>query len=101
MYFSTIGLPSSWFNDILNVPRDNVAPLLEGVDPVQVAAAMNPMMSSWMAPRKRTRDLPADFLILGATSASGKIAIDVAQCLGARMVRHRAEYGWAEGTWSR
>lgn len=88
VYFSTFALPTGSFAEIINVPKDDVAPLPEGVDPVQVAAAMNPMLSSWMAIRKRTTNLPADFsiLILGATSASGKIAIDVARHLGAKRV---------------
>ena len=54
----------------------------------KVAAAMNPMVSSWMALRTRTTNLPSDFsvLIVGATSASGTLAIDVARHLGAKRV---------------
>ena len=88
VYFSTLALPSGSFSEIVNVPKEDVAPLPEGVDAVQVAAAVNPMLSSWMALRTRTANLPPNFsvLILGATSASGKIAIDVARHLGAKRV---------------
>jgi NADPH:quinone reductase-like Zn-dependent oxidoreductase len=58
-----------------------------GVDPVQVAAAMNPAMSSWVALKRR-----ADFvsgqrvLVLGATGSSGQMAIQVAKLFGAEQV---------------
>jgi NADPH:quinone reductase-like Zn-dependent oxidoreductase len=61
--------------------------LPEGVDPVQVAAAMNPAMSSWVALKRR-----ADFvsgqrvLVLGATGSSGQMAVQVAKLLGAAQV---------------
>ncbi|KFY35300.1 hypothetical protein V494_06038 [Pseudogymnoascus sp. VKM F-4513 (FW-928)] len=88
VYFSTLAIPYGSYSEFVNVPRADVAPLPEGVDAVQVAAAMNPMLSSWMALRTRTTNLPPNFsvLILGATSASGKIAIDVARHLGAKRV---------------
>ncbi|KFY04231.1 hypothetical protein O988_00907 [Pseudogymnoascus sp. VKM F-3808] len=88
VYFSTLAIPFGSYSKFVNVPRADVVPLPEGVDAVQVAAAMNPMLASWMALRTRTTDLPPNFsvLILGATSASGKIAIDVARHLGAKRV---------------
>lgn len=61
--------------------------LPEGTDPVQIAAAMNPAMSSWIALRRRI-----DFkrgqsvLILGATGNAGRLAIQVAKTLGASRV---------------
>jgi NADPH:quinone reductase-like Zn-dependent oxidoreductase len=69
----------------VNVPKNSVRELPEGVDPVQVAAGVNPAMSSWMAFRSRTNDLPKGFtvLILGATSASGRIAMPLARSMGA------------------
>ncbi|KAG0645469.1 hypothetical protein D0Z07_8547 [Hyphodiscus hymeniophilus] len=88
VYFSTFALPTGSFSEVINLPKEDVAALPEGVDPVQVAAAMNPMLSSWMALRKRTFDLPPNFsvLIVGATSASGTLAIDVARHLGAKRI---------------
>lgn len=88
VYFSTFALPTGSFTEVINMPKDDVAILPKGVDAVEVAAAMNPMLSSWMALRRRTTNLPANFsvLIVGATSASGTIAIDVARHLGASRV---------------
>jgi NADPH:quinone reductase-like Zn-dependent oxidoreductase len=59
----------------------------EGIDPVQVAAAMNPAMSSWVALKRRI-----DFaggqsvLVLGAMGSSGQMAVQVAKLLGAEHV---------------
>ncbi|MFJ2369017.1 zinc-binding dehydrogenase [Microbacterium sp. NPDC087665] len=67
-------------------PRASVV-LPEGADPVVVAAAVNPVMSSWVALRQRI-DLPekARVLVLGATGASGAAAVQVAKHLGAASV---------------
>ncbi|MEC0264949.1 zinc-binding alcohol dehydrogenase family protein [Paenibacillus anseongense] len=67
-------------------PRRSVA-LPDGVDPIRIAAAMNPAMSSWVAIRRRI-----DFqqgqkvLILGATGNSGQMAVQIAKLLGASQV---------------
>jgi NADPH:quinone reductase-like Zn-dependent oxidoreductase len=62
-------------------------PLPEGVDPVKVAAAMNPAMSSWVALRRRVPLEPGqDVLILGATGNAGQMAVQIAKRLGARRV---------------
>lgn len=57
------------------------------IDPVRVAAAMNPAMSSWIALRRRIT-LPADahVAILGASGSAGRLAIEVARHLGAARV---------------
>ena len=62
-------------------------PLPDGTDPVLVAAAMNPAMSSWVALRRRI-DFQAGqtVLILGATGSSGQMAVQVAKRLGAGRV---------------
>ena len=61
--------------------------LPEGVDPVLVAAAMNPAMSSWVALTRRTTFEPgAKVLVLGATGSAGRIAVQVAHHLGASSV---------------
>jgi NADPH:quinone reductase-like Zn-dependent oxidoreductase len=63
--------------------RRSVA-LPDGADPILVAAAMNPVMSSWIALRRRVDFEPGQtVLILGATGSSGRMAVQVAKRLGA------------------
>lgn len=87
VYFSMFKTGGS-FSAVVNVPKQAVTPLPEGVDPYQVAAFVNPALSSWMAWSKRTNTLPPGFsvLIMGARSASGAIAISIARALGASKV---------------
>ena len=56
-------------------------------DPVGIAAAMNPAMSSWVALRRRI-DFKAgqSVLIMGATGSAGRLAVPVAKRLGAAHV---------------
>jgi NADPH:quinone reductase-like Zn-dependent oxidoreductase len=67
-------------------PRRSI--LLPGtVDPVAVAAAMNPAMSSWIALRRRAPLTPGqNVLVLGATGNAGRMAVQVARFLGAGQV---------------
>jgi NADPH:quinone reductase-like Zn-dependent oxidoreductase len=67
-------------------PRRSVL-LPDGIDPVQIAAAMNPAMSSWIALRRRI-DFPVGrrVLVLGATGNAGRMAIQIAKLLGASHV---------------
>jgi NADPH:quinone reductase-like Zn-dependent oxidoreductase len=52
-----------------------------------VAAAVNPVMSSWVALRQRIQFEPGQsVLVLGATGSSGRMAIQVAKHLGAGWV---------------
>lgn len=62
-------------------------PLPDGADPVLVAAAMNPAMSSWVALRRRI-DFQAgqSVLVLGATGSAGQMAVQAAKRLGAGCV---------------
>jgi NADPH:quinone reductase-like Zn-dependent oxidoreductase len=56
-------------------------------DPVLIAAAMNPAMSSWIALRRRAAFRPGQrVLILGATGNAGRMAVQVARHLGASQV---------------
>ena len=70
------------------MPEAAVTLLPSGVDPQQAAALVNPGLSSWMAMKARTQNLPNNFsvFIMGATSASGAIAISLARSLGAAKV---------------
>ncbi|KAI1840458.1 hypothetical protein JX266_013342 [Neoarthrinium moseri] len=88
-YFMHFGDRFGSFSEYVNVPRDAVViPLPDGVDPVSFAASVNPAMSSWMAITQRTNDLPKNWtaLIIGATSASGRLAVHAAKALGAAKV---------------
>ena len=70
---------------IVDLRRSIVLP--EQADPVLVAAAMNPAMSSWVALRRRIDFQPGQqVLVLGATGSAGRMAIQVAKRLGAGQV---------------
>src|SRR5262249_36187441 len=69
------------------IERNRSIVLPKNVDPVTVAAALNPAMSSWVALRRRV-----DFkrgqsvLVLGATGNAGRMAVQVARRFGASRV---------------
>ena len=70
---------------VVDLRRSIVLP--DGSDPVAIAAAMNPAMSSWVALRRRISFEPGQsVLILGATGNAGRLAIQVAKYLGAGQV---------------
>lgn len=61
--------------------------LPDDADAVQLAAAMNPAMSSWIALRQRVGFAPGQrVLVLGATGNAGQLAVQVAAHLGAAHV---------------
>ncbi len=69
------------------VDRRRALALPAGTDPVAVAAAMNPAMSSWVALRRRVPLPPgAAVLVLGATGSAGRLAVQIARRLGASRV---------------
>jgi NADPH:quinone reductase-like Zn-dependent oxidoreductase len=69
------------------IDRRRAAPLPDGVDPVTIAAAMNPAMSSWIALRRRIAFTPGStVLVLGATGSAGRLAVQIAKHLGAAHV---------------
>jgi NADPH:quinone reductase-like Zn-dependent oxidoreductase len=66
------------------VDRRRAIALPADTDPVAVAAAMNPAMSSWVALRRRVTLRPgARVLVLGATGNAGQLAVQIAKHLGA------------------
>jgi NADPH:quinone reductase-like Zn-dependent oxidoreductase len=74
------------FVEAVNVAEKDVFPLPEKCDPWQIAALVNPAMSSWMALRRRAiGPLPHEFsvLIMGATTMSGRLAVPILRRLGA------------------
>ncbi|MGW0936043.1 quinone oxidoreductase family protein [Streptomyces sp. NPDC002666] len=70
---------------VIDSRRSIVLP--DDVDPVRIAAAMNPGMSSWVALRRRiTFREGQHVLILGATGNAGRMAIQIARRFGAAQV---------------
>jgi NADPH:quinone reductase-like Zn-dependent oxidoreductase len=70
---------------VIDLRRSVVLP--EDSDPVTIAAAMNPAMSSWVALRRRISFEPGQsVLVLGATGNAGRLAVQVAKYLGASYV---------------
>lgn len=70
---------------VIDVRRSVVLP--ENADPVRIAAAMNPGMSSWVALRRRIAFQKGQrVLILGATGSAGRMAIQIAKRFGAAEV---------------
>ncbi|MCJ1385231.1 hypothetical protein MMC17_008352 [Xylographa soralifera] len=88
VYFATIATGGGSYSDLVTVPKEDTAPLPAGADRIKIAALVNPGLSSWMALRCRCENLPEGFsvLIMGVTSASGRLAVQVARALGAARV---------------
>jgi NADPH:quinone reductase-like Zn-dependent oxidoreductase len=70
---------------VIELRRSIVLP--EDSDPVTLAAAMNPAMSSWVALRRRIRfEAGQDVLVLGATGNAGRMAVQTARLFGANQI---------------
>ena len=70
---------------VIELGRSVVLP--DDTDPVLVAAAMNPLMSSWVALRRRIDFADGQkVLVLGATGSAGRMAVQVARRFGAGQV---------------
>jgi NADPH:quinone reductase-like Zn-dependent oxidoreductase len=69
------------------IEKDRSVALPNGADAVAMAAAINPVMSSWVALRHRIHfNRGSSVLILGATGSAGRMAIQVARRFGAKEV---------------
>lgn len=80
------GAPGTMAQQALIDCRQSI-PLPVSADPLTIAAAMIPAMSSWLALRKRVSFEPGKrVLILGATGNAGQLAIRIAKRLGASQV---------------
>ncbi|WP_328316326.1 quinone oxidoreductase family protein [Streptomyces sp. NBC_00388] len=80
------GVPGTMAERALVDPRRAV-PLPEDADPVVIAAAVNPAMSSWVALRRRVAFRRGQsVLVLGATGNAGQMAVQIARRLGAHRV---------------
>ena len=70
---------------VIELDRSVVLPA--EADPVLIAAALNPLMSSWVALRRRIEFAAGqEVLILGATGNAGRMAVQVAKRFGASRV---------------
>jgi NADPH:quinone reductase-like Zn-dependent oxidoreductase len=69
------------------IEKDRSVALPKNADPIAVAAALNPVMSSWVALRHRIKfKRGSRVLIVGATGNAGRMAIQVAKRFGAKEV---------------
>jgi NADPH:quinone reductase-like Zn-dependent oxidoreductase len=69
------------------IEKDRSIALPKDADPVALAAAINPVMSSWVALRHRIDfKRGSSVLILGATGSAGRMAVQVAKQFGAKEV---------------
>jgi len=70
---------------VIDARRSIVLP--SGGDPIAVAAAMNPAMSSWVALRRRVQfQAGQNVLVLGATGNAGQMAVQIAKLFGAGQI---------------
>ncbi|WP_029138815.1 zinc-binding alcohol dehydrogenase family protein [Nakamurella lactea] len=78
--------PYGTFAERISVPM--VLPLPAGADPKQIAAGLNPGMSSWLPLRSAlaSRDELGTVVILGATGVAGRLAVQNAAACGAEHV---------------
>lgn len=83
-------LPDTRFGSMAEravIDRRRSIPVPDAADPIAVAAALNPAMSSWVALRRRAHLEPGRaLLVLGATGSAGQLAVQVAKRLGAGRV---------------
>lgn len=83
LHDSTLGTMAE--RTVIDLDRSVVLP--QHVNPVAVAAGMNPVMSSWVALGRRIQPQPGQrILVLGATGNAGRMAIQVAKRFGASQV---------------
>jgi NADPH:quinone reductase-like Zn-dependent oxidoreductase len=69
------------------VPRAFCFPIPETLDDITAAAVANPGVSAWLSLTHRAKLVPGEaVLILGATGATGKLAVQIAKLLGAARV---------------
>lgn len=86
-YFALAGTTHGSMAERTVIDIRRCLPLPADADPVAVAAAMNPAMSSWTALRRRIRFQPGQsVLVLGATGSAGRLALQTARHLGAARV---------------
>ena len=84
VFFAFPAYPFGAMAERVAVARDLCVPIPADLDPARAAAIANPGMSSWAALTRRARMEKGETVwVLGATGASGGMAIDIARILGA------------------
>lgn len=87
VYFVATDTALGSFADQTLIDLRRAVPLPGDADPVLIAAAMNPAMSSWVTLRRRVQAKPGfKVLILGATGNSGQMAMQIAKLMGASQI---------------
>jgi NADPH2:quinone reductase len=87
VYFGAARSPFGSFAEISVTKRELTIPLPESVGDAAAAALANPGMSSWVALRERAKFVSGEsVLIIGATGAAGKLAVQIARRMGARHI---------------
>ncbi len=90
IYTGFAKIPYGTLAERISVPANMRIPLPKGADPLLVAGAINPGISSWLPLHGRIAELGdkdlGTVLILGATGAAGLLAVQNARELGARRV---------------
>jgi NADPH:quinone reductase-like Zn-dependent oxidoreductase len=87
VYTGFVRPPFGTLAERMSVPLGSTA-LPDGADPVQVAAGMNPGMSSWLPLLARSREVDdlGTVLVLGVTGTAGILAVQNVLALGASRV---------------
>jgi len=86
-YVSWLRPPHGTFAERAAVALDRAITLPAGLAPEIAAAIVNPASSSWLALRLRAPMAAGErVLVLGATGASGRLAVQIARALGAGRV---------------
>lgn len=79
--------PYGTMAELASVPRAFCIPLAKGLDEVTAAGGLNPGLSGWLALTLRANLARGEtVLILGATGAAGRLAVQSARVLGAGRV---------------
>ncbi len=87
VYFGMTRPPYGTMAEWAAVPRSMCLPLPGGLDDTTAAALFNPGISSWLSLTWRAQLAKGEtVLILGATGASGQLAIQIARLFGAGKV---------------
>ena len=90
VYTGFVDVPWGTMAQRMSVPSDFGTPLPDGVDPLAVAAGVNPGLASWLPLARRHEELGGTGLgsvvVLGATGMAGRLAVENALSLGATTV---------------
>jgi NADPH:quinone reductase-like Zn-dependent oxidoreductase len=87
VYFVLPADPFGGMAEKVAIRAEQSIPIPDGVDDVTAAAIAIPGMSSWAALAERARlSAGENVLINGATGISGRLAVQIAKCMGARKV---------------